>query len=498
MSNKTFPPNFLWGGAIAANQCEGSWDRDGKKPNVTDVLVGIGSQSPALRWNEQTKKYEMFLDENKDYLSHKGIDFYNRYKDDLKLMSGIGFNCFRTSIAWSRVFPNGDEELPNEKGLEFYDSLIDEMLSLGMEPVITLSHYETPLYLMTEYGGWSNKKLIGFWNNYISVLFERFKDKVKYWLTFNEVNNLMKNSFVAGAVLATNPINVDDPIGSTTEQEKWDAYCNILIASANTVSIAHKINSKMKVGCMMTSSSIATYPYTCDPNTVFATYQLVRMSNFYFADAFCLGIIPGYVKRIWKEHDIDIKLTESDIVNIRNNTVDFFSLSYYRSSVYDGESDIKSDTGGIVSKINPFLKRCSPEPWCWPVDSLGLRYVLNVIYDRYHLPVFIVENGIGLDETIDEDGNISDEFRIEYIKEHLINTYEAILDGVDVMGYLYWGPLDIISAGTGEMKKRYGFVYVDRQNDGTGTLKRIIKQSYYDMKKIVKSNGNSVIDEYFK
>ena len=498
MSKIKFPENFLWGGAIAANQCEGAWNVDGKKPSVTDVLVGIGSKEPGIKWNPKIEKYEIDLDKNKKYLSHNGIDFYNRYKDDLKLMSGIGFNCFRTSIAWSRIFPNGDEKYPNEKGLEFYDSLIDEMIKNGMEPVITLSHYETPLHLLTEYGGWSNKRLIEFWQNYIAVIFERYKNKVKYWLTFNEVNNLMKNPFVAGGILPVKPNKVDDPIGSITEQEKWDAYCNILIANANTVNSAHKINPEMKVGCMMTSSQVATYPFSCNPETVFGTYQLVRMTNFYFADPFCLGIIPGYVKRVWREHDIKINLSNDDILNIKTNTVDFFSLSYYRSSVYDGETDIQVDTGGIVSRSNPYLSECSPEPWCWPVDPLGLRYILNVIYDRYHLPIFIVENGIGLDESVGEDNTIHDTFRVKYIKEHLKWTYEAVLDGVDIMGYLYWGPIDIVSAGTGEMKKRYGFVYVDRHNDGTGTLKRTIKDSYYEMKKIVESNGQSIIKEYYK
>ena len=293
----SFPKNFLWGGAVAANQCEGAWLKDGKQPNVTDVMVGIMSKKPDIEWNDETGKYEVALDVNKQYLSHEGIDFYHRYKEDLALMAGMGFNCFRTSIAWGRIFPNGDETEPNEAGLKFYDDLIDEMIRLGMEPVITLSHYETPIHLLIEYGGWANRKLIDFWKNYVTVVFNRYKGKVKYWLTFNEVNNLLKNPFVAGSILTIdNPKDKEDPIGSTTEKDKWQGYYNILVANAWTVKLCKEIDPDAKVGCMLTSSSVATYPYNCDPDNVFGAYNTVRMSNFYFGDPFCLGEIPGYVK----------------------------------------------------------------------------------------------------------------------------------------------------------------------------------------------------------
>ncbi len=489
----SFPKNFLWGGAVAANQCEGAWLEDGKEPNVTDIVVGIASRKPGLKWNPEKKKYEMALDPDKAYLSHEGIDFYHRYKEDLKLMAGMGFNCFRTSIAWGRIFPNGDEETPNEKGLAFYDDMIDTMLELGMEPVITLSHYETPLHLLTEYGGWSNRKLITFWNRYVTAVFERYKGKVKYWLTFNEVNNLLKNPMVAGGVLATDPADPSDPIGSTTEKEKWQAYYNLLVANAWTVKLCKEIDPQAKVGCMMTASSVATYPYNCDPDNVMGALDTVRMANYYFADPFCLGIIPGYVKRVWREHDCEPEMREDEIQLIKDYPVEFLSFSYYRSATYEKEVMNTGDTGGLTGKENPYLSGCSPEPWCWPIDPKGIRYVLNTYYDRYHLPLFIVENGIGLDENLDENGQIDDPFRMEYVEDHLKYVHEAILDGVDVMGYLYWGPIDIVSAGTGEMRKRYGFVYVDRFNDGTGTLERKIKNSYYRYKEIIESNGEVLL-----
>ena len=488
----SFPKNFLWGGAVAANQCEGAWLEDGKAPNVTDIMVGIGSKDPGLKWNESKKKWEMALDSHKVYLSHEGIDFYHRYQEDLELMSGMGFNAFRTSIAWGRIFPNGDEEVPNEAGLQFYDRMIDKMIELNMEPVITLSHYETPLHLLTEYGGWSHPKLIDFWKRYVSTVFNRYKGKVKYWLTFNEVNNMMRNPLVAGGVLSLNPKNTHDPIGSITEKEKWQAYYHICVANAWTVKLCQEIDQDAKVGCMLTSSSVATYPYNCDPDNVFGAYETQRMSNFYFGDVFCLGEIPGYVKRVWKEHQCEPLMKQDELDLIKKYTVSFFSFSYYRSSTYDGEISL-GDTGGLVGKENPYLEGCSPEPWCWPIDPKGIRYVLNVLYDRYHLPLMIVENGIGLDEYLDDEGHIDDPERMKYVEEHLRYVHEAILDGVDVLGYLYWGPIDIVSAGTGEMRKRYGFIYVDRFNDGTGTMERKIKNSYYRYKEIIESNGEILL-----
>lgn len=276
-------------------------------------------------------------------------------------------------------------------------------------------------------------------------------------------------------------------------KKKWDAYCHLLTGSAWTVKLVHEIDPEAKVGCMLTCSSIATYPYTCDPQDVMGAYQLARISNYYFADPFCLGVVPGYVKRIWKDLGYQPQLTEKELEMIRTYTVDFFAFSYYRSGTYSHEIENAFDTGGIKGKPNPYLKGTTPAPWKWPIDPEGLRYVLNVLTDRYHLPLFIVENGIGLDETPDSEGHIHDEFRKNYIESHLKQVYEAIEDGCDVMGYLYWGPIDIVSARNREMKKRYGFIYVDRQNDGTGTLKRLKKDSFEWYRQVIASNGSSIL-----
>ncbi|MDY4278940.1 MAG: glycoside hydrolase family 1 protein [Faecalicoccus sp.] len=489
-----FPKEFLWGGAIAANQYEGAWLEDGKKPNVTDVLVGILSKDPGIAWNEETKKYEMKLNPEKVYLSHDAVDGYHRYKEDLKMMAEMGFNSFRTSIAWGRIFPNGDETEPNEAGLRFYDEFFDTLNKLGMAPVITLSHYETPLHLLTEYGGWSNLKLIEFWMRYVKTVFERFKGKVKIWLTFNEVNALFRMPFVAGGVLTIkNPKDPDSPLASTTKQDQWDAYHNLLVANALTVQACHSIDPESKIGCMMTASAIATYPYNCDPDNVLGALDVQRKSVFYMADPMCLGIIPSYLKSVWKEEKVTVHFTEEERKLIRENTVDLLSFSYYRSTTYEKGTNLKVDTGGVACKENPFLQDKAPQPWGWPVDPSGIRYTLNVLYDRYHLPLFIVENGIGLDESLNKEDTIEDDFRIHYIQKHLENVQKAIeLDGVDCMGYLYWGPIDIVSAGTGEMKKRYGFVYVDRFNDGTGDLHRAKKKSFDYFKHVIETNGKEL------
>ena len=486
-----FPKDFLWGGAVAANQCEGAWMEDGKLPNITDVVVGINSHDPGLIWDEENNKWKMKLDPNKVYLSHDAIDFYHRYKEDLHLMKEMGFKAFRTSISWARIFPNGDDETPNEKGLQFYDDLIDEIIQCGMEPIITLSHYETPLNLLINHGGWISEKTIEYWKRYVTVVTNRYKGKVKYYLTFNEVNNMYRRPVISGGILSTKPYDKSDPL-AVSEFELWDAYCHLLVGSAWTVKLVHEIDKDAKVGCMLTCSSIATYPYTCNPKDVMGAYNLKRISNYYFADPFCLGIIPGYVKRIWKEIGYTCNLNDDTLKLIENYTVDFFAFSYYRSGTYSHEVKNSYDTGGIKGKDNPYLSGKTPKPWQWPIDPEGLRYVLNVLTDKYHLPLFIVENGIGLDENPGLDGKINDEFRIKYIKEHLIQVKEAIKDGCDVMGYLYWGPIDIVSAGTGEMKKRYGFIYVDKNNDGSGSLKRSIKNSFYWYKEVISNNGSNI------
>lgn len=485
--DNVFPQNFLWGGAVAANQCEGAYLEDGKQLNVTDVMVGISSK-PDLKWDEETCKWVPDFKTDKVYLSHDGIDFYHRYAEDLAYMEGMGFNAFRTSISWGRIFPNGDEKEPNEAGLKFYDDLFDEMIRRGMEPVITLSHYETPLHLLTEYGGWTNEKLICFWMRYVKTVFKRYKGKVKYYMTFNEVNNIFRMPFAAGGVLDLDPINKEVPNADLTEEELYQASHYIFVANAKTVQVCRELDPDAKIGCMLSLSHIATYPNTCNPDEVMGALSYQR-KHLFFLDVMCKGIYPGYVKRIWREKNITVRMKEHDLQLLKDNTVDYIAFSYYRSAVFSCDTSIVVDTGGSSGVTNPYLIGTSPAPWSWPIDPKGIRYVCNVLNDIYNMPLFIVENGIGLDEGPDENGEIHDNFRITYTRDHLLQVKEAILDGCNIMGYLYWGPIDVVSAGTGEMRKRYGFVYVDRHNDGSGTLKRMKKDSYEWYKKVIASNG---------
>ena len=473
----SFPKNFLWGGAVAANQCEGAWLEDGKEPNVTDVMVGIGSKDPGIKWNEETKKYEMCLDPNKAYLSHEAIDFYHRYKEDLKLMSGMGFNCFRTSIAWGRIFPNGDEETPNEKGLAFYDDMIETMLELGMEPVITLSHYETPLHLITEYGGWSNRKLIDFWKRYVTTVFKRYKGKVKYWLTFNEINMILHLPFMGAGLVFKEREN--------ETQAKYLAAHHELVASAEATRIAHEIDPENKVGCMLAAGQ--TYPYSCAPEDVWKAMGKDR-ENYFFIDVQARGEYPAYAKKFFEREGIQLDITEEDEKLLKENTVDFVSFSYYSSRCASADASVDTTDGNVFATVkNPHLKASE---WGWQIDPLGLRITMNALYDRYQKPLFIVENGLGAVDQPDENGYVEDDYRIEYLKAHILAMMDAVeIDGVEIMGYTSWGCIDLVSASTGEMKKRYGFIYVDKDDNGNGTLRRTKKKSFDWYKTVIETNG---------
>src|SRR5699024_1114648 len=448
---QTFPKDFLWGGAIAANQAEGSCLEDGKGLSVVDV-------SPEGIMNGIVE------DNDKVNLYHEGIDFYHRYKEDIALFAEMGFKAFRTSIAWSRIFPKGDETEPNEDGLKFYDNLFDELLKYEIEPVITISHFESPLHLVKEYGGWKNRKMIEFFTRYCEVIFNRYKDKVKYWMGFNEINHAHTMPEIAAATKVEYHEDRLQIINQASHHE--------FVASAIATKLCHEIIPDAKMGAMLSLSSV--YSNTCHPDDVFETYELRRRSLFY-SDVLLKGKYPNYIHRIWKEHDVNVKMEGGDLELIEKYTADYLGFSYYRSTTHKSGDPILGHTGGVIGTPNPYL---DTTPWGWQIDPKGLRFVLNEIYDRYEKPLFIVENGLGMTDEI-KDGEINDDYRIDYLKAHLEEMKEAIEDGVDLMGYTYWGPIDIVSAGTGEMKKRYGFIYVDRDNDGKGTLERKKKKSFY-------------------
>ena len=462
-----FPENFLWGGAIAANQAEGAYNEDGKGLDIASCFPhGIKHE------------FDFDLVPGKFYPSHEAIDFYHRYKEDLALMEEMGFKCFRTSISWTRIYPNGDDAQPNEAGLKYYDDLFDEMIKRGMQPLVTLSHYETPVHLVKEYGSWRSRKLIDFFLRYCETVFTRYKDKVKLWLTFNEINNMRRMPGAAGGIFVKE--------GENSQQAVYQASHNMFVANALAVKLCHEIIPDAKIGAMLSLSN--TYPHTCKPEDVFETMELRRRSLL-FGDVMIRGYYPNYMARIWAADDVHVEMEPGDEELLRKYTVDYLGFSYYRTSTHEFGQPFSGDTGGDQGTPNPYLETT---PWGWQIDPVGLRYTLNELYDRYQIPLFVVENGLGQVDTPDENGDIHDDYRIDYVRRHLQALKEAVQDGVEIMGYTYWGPIDIISAGTGEMKKRYGFIYVDRDNEGHGTMERRKKDSFEYYKKVIATNGEEL------
>lgn len=465
-----FPKEFLWGGAVAANQCEGAYDEDGKGLSTQDVTPH-GIMAP--RTEAPTP----------DNMKLAGIDFYHRYKEDIKLFAEMGFKVFRTSIAWSRIFPKGDEDTPNEKGLQFYDDLFDECLKYGMELLVTISHYETPLHLSKTYDGWVNRKMIGFYENYVRTIFNRYGKKVKYWLTFNEINSVLHQPFLSGAIYTEKE--------ALSKQELYQAVHHELVASALATKIGHEIMPDAKIGCMILS--MPTYPLTPAPDDIIKVMESTHMNDF-FGDVHVRGCYPGYMKRYFRENNIEIQFEPGD-EEILKNTVDFVSFSYYMSICDTANPDKQAKgQGNLMGGVpNPYLESSE---WGWQIDPKGLRYILNYYYDRYQKPLFIVENGLGAVDRLVKNENgvltVEDDYRIEYLKKHLLQVEEAIKDGVEIMGYTSWGCIDLVSASTAELKKRYGFIYVDRNDDGTGTLERYKKKSFYWYKDVIATNGEAL------
>ncbi|MDD3218598.1 MAG: glycoside hydrolase family 1 protein [Lachnospiraceae bacterium] len=466
-----FPKNFLWGGAVAANQCEGAYKEDGKGLSIQDVM-------PRGIKGARTEK------PTEDNMKLIGIDFYHRYKEDIKLFAEMGFKVFRTSIAWSRIFPKGDETVPNEAGLQFYDDLFDECHKYGIEPLVTISHYETPLYLAEHYNGWLNRELIGFYENYVKTIFTRYQDKVTYWLTFNEINSILNSPFMSGGI--------HTPKEDLTESQLYQAIHHEMVASALATKIGHEINPKFQIGCMILSMPV--YPLSPDPSDVLEAMEESHKHDM-FMEIHARGEYPGYMKRYMREHNIKVDFAAGDAELLKQYTVDFISFSYYVSvcATADAAKNVKGEGNLFAGVPNPTLKASE---WGWQIDPKGLRYALNTFWDRYHKPLFVVENGLGaVDELVTgTDGTLTveDDYRIEYMRDHLIQVEEAIEDGVKVMGYTSWGCIDLVSASTAELKKRYGFIYVDRNDDGSGTLNRYKKKSFFWYKKVIGTNGESL------
>ncbi len=471
--------NFLWGGAVAAHQVEGACQAGGKGLSIADVMTA-GSRTKAREITDG-------IVEGKYYPNHEGIRFYDFYKEDIALFAEMGFKCFRTSIAWSRIFPNGDEETPNEEGLRFYDALFDELLSHGMEPVVTLSHFEMPFGLVKKYRGWRSREMIGFFVRFAETVMERYRDKVKYWMTFNEINNQM---ILSNGIYAFTNSGILFEEGEDRLKTVYQAAHYEFVASAMTVKLGHEINPEFKIGCMAAATPV--YPRTCNPDDVLLAMEEDR-KNLFFTDVHARGRYPSYVKMDWERRGYVFDITPEDLAAMEQGCVDFIGFSYYLSSVMSADPKVEKLGDDLAASLdaveNPYLEMT---PWGWTIDPKGLRYVLNQYYDRYQLPLFVVENGFGYEDRL-EDGQIHDGNRVEYLGNHIRQMVMAVdEDGVDLLGYTVWGCIDPVSFGTGEMRKRYGFIYVDKDDEGNGSYRRIRKDSFYWYRDVIARNGVDV------
>jgi|SRR5690625_922963 len=486
MSKNEFPKGFLWGGAMAANQVEGAWNIDGKGLSVADMAtfksdLSLDDYEGHLAISSDFIEKAKSDQSDKIYPKRRGIDFYHRYKEDLALFAEMGFKVLRVSIAWSRIFPTGEEAEPNEKGLQFYENLFTEMKQLGIEPIVTLSHYEMPLELSIKYNGWENRKVINDFVRFSNVCFHRYKDLVKYWLTFNEIDSIHRHPFTTAGII---PDRCPD---GKEEEIVYQALHHQFVASALVTADCHRIISGSQVGCMLTK--LTTYPHTCHPKDVEATLKK-NLHNYFFADVQVFGEYPVMIERMLERKNIHIEMEPNDKAILRDNTVDFVSFSYYMSLTESAQEGLEKTAGNTIMGVkNPHLPSTD---WGWQIDPVGLKISLIELYDRYKKPLIIVENGMGAYDQVDSDGSIHDEYRIKYFREHFKQMKEAIEEGVDLFGYTSWGCIDLVSAGTSQMSKRYGFIYVDQDDEGNGTLERKKKDSFYWYKKVIESNGQDL------
>ncbi|MGF2055915.1 6-phospho-beta-glucosidase [Vagococcus fluvialis] len=474
---KELPKNFLWGGALAAHQVEGAWNEAGRGMSIADVMTAGG--------NGISRKITEGILENEYYPNHEAIDFYHHYKEDIQLFKEMGLKCLRTSISWSRIFPNGTEQEPNEAGLQFYDDLFDELIKNGIEPVITLSHFEMPYNLYKEFGGFGNKEVIPLFVKFAKCVFTRYKDKVTHWMTFNEINNQADGQedlhvWTNSAMILNETDNKEEVV--------FQAAMNELIASAYAVREGKKINPNFKIGCMM--AYVPIYPHSCNPNDMIASLK-INERRYFYSDVHVRGEVPSYTQKYWERNNYNIEISEEEKAVLKEGKVDYIGFSYYMSGTVSTDMTIEGmpnkDFKGTQMVRNPYIESSD---WGWPIDPVGLRYILNTVYQRYNVPLFIVENGFGAYDQLDENNFIKDDYRIDYLSKHIEQMELAIVeDGVDVIGYTPWGIIDIVSFGSGEMEKRYGMIYVDKDNKGEGTLKRSKKMSFDWYKNVIATNG---------
>lgn len=479
MNKSVFPENFLWGGSTAATQCEGAWDKDGKGETILDHCTNGDHDHPRLVTMDFNPKYS--------YPSRNGCHEYERYEEDIRLFAQMGFKTYRMSLNWARIYPNGDDEKPNQAGIEHYRKVFECCRKYHIEPTVTMTHYDIPWHLCTEYGGWVNRKLIDFFLRFARTVFTEYKGLVTRWLTFNEINfsTVSYGEVVtSGIIPKSGKVVMDDPNASRQEvQARFTSLHNELVASALTVKLAHEIDPDNQVGCMQTGFTF--YPLTSKPEDAAAQQRDMEIWMYYCLDVMCRGKYPYWAPRYWRDKGISIDVSKEDAQALKEGTVDFISFSYYKTDC--SSATIKGDPNDwAYGADNPALKK---NAWGWAIDPAGLRWLCNDLYARYEKPLMIVENGLGEYDTLEPDGKIHDQGHIDYWREHIKALAQAVEDGVDIIGYCVWSAIDIVSAGTGEMKKRYGFIYVDADDYGNGTYNRYPKDSFYWYQKVIRSNG---------
>lgn len=488
----SFPKGFLWGGDISANQAEGGWNEGGKSPNLSDYQLGATKDTPRMvtyQMPDGTYGKSVSIVENIDlpegaklacipdefYPNHKATDFYHHYKEDIAYFGELGFKALNMTLSWARIFPNGVKSGINKEGVDFYHNVFNECKKYGIEPLVHLYKYDMPAFYITEWGGWTNRNLIDEFVEFAKASIDEFKDDVKYWSTFNEIN--------VAQILA---MTCND---KKAIQKAFNQLHNQLVASAKVVKYIHDNYPTKKVGCMV--AGLCYYPYTCDPNDQILNQKVMQNYFYYCADTIVRGHYPSYSKRIYKELGINVEVSEEDRVALENGKVDFLEFSYYMTNVITIHADEVDRTGGnLVGGLkNPYLK---VSDWGWAIDPMGLKFFLHEMYDRYQIPLFNCENGLGAYDTLEEDHTVHDSYRIDYLREHIKAMKEAVEEGVDLMGYTMWGSIDLVSLSTGEIRKRYGFIYVDTDDEGNGTYNRYKKDSFYWYKKVIGTNGEDL------
>ncbi len=475
-----FSDDFLWGAASAANQVEGGWNEGGKGDSISDHLTS-GSR-------ETRRRFTRIIDPGLQYPSHEAVDHYHRFREDIQLFAEAGFKAYRLSITWSRIFPLGDETEPNEEGLRFYEQIFDLCREYGIEPIVTLDHFDMPYHLVEKYGGFTSRKVIDFFEHYCRTVFERYKGKVRYWITFNEINFAclpMGNLEILG-IYDERTTDYTDP--HDDPGKRYQALHHVFLASAKAVCAAHEIDPENKVGCML--SHVTFYPLTCNPDDLLLTQSTDHTFNDFCGDVQVKGEYPWYMKSFFRDSGIEPAFEEGDAELLKQGTVDYYTFSYYMTNCLTTKEGTEVTAGNLLGGAkNPYLETSD---WGWQIDPKGIRYTLNKLYDRYQIPLMIVENGLGAADVLNADGTIHDDYRIDYLKRHIEQMELAVNDGVDLIGYMVWSATDIVSSSTGEMKKRYGLIYVDKNDDGTGTMNRYRKDSYFWYQKVIASNGTRI------